>query len=379
MDDSTPTPLASFLIKVHSRCNLMCDYCYEYNSGNTSWKRKPREMSWEVYEQTLFRVREHSLKHNIQRQFFSFHGGEPLLRGVDFFRRAVDRARAVLRPEIEIGFGTQTNGTLLTADFALAFADLRIGVGVSLDGPRHVHDRYRVYSNGDPSFDIAMRGISHLLTDPGRRAFGGILAVINVAEDPVGIFEFLASLDPPQIDFLEPHGTWDRLPNGKQTADDTSYGDWLIMLFDHWFSGHHSGIPIRKFEEIIEHLYGGRGDVESFGLEPVNLVTIATDGAVEAVDCVKAACPDAEVLGLNVFDHSFDDVLEHPSIRARQIGERALADKCLQCEHKLVCGGGYFPHRYTRASGFRNPTVFCADYRKLIGHIACRVGEAVHG
>ncbi len=138
MDDFKPTPLASFLIKVHSRCNLMCDYCYEYNSGNTSWKRKPREMSWDVYEQTLFRVREHSLKHKIRRQFFSFHGGEPLLRGMDFFRRAVDRARAVLQPEIEIGFGTQTNGTLLTADFALAFADLRIGVGVSLDGPRHV-------------------------------------------------------------------------------------------------------------------------------------------------------------------------------------------------------------------------------------------------
>ncbi|MCX6620116.1 MAG: FxsB family radical SAM/SPASM domain protein [Acidobacteria bacterium] len=379
MDDFKPTPLASFLIKVHSRCNLMCDYCYEYNSGNTSWKRKPREMSWEVYEQTLVRVREHSLKHHIQRQFFSFHGGEPLLRGVDFFRRAVELGRTRLQPEIEIDFGTQTNGTLLTADFALALADLRIGVGVSLDGPRHVHDRYRVYSNGDPSFDIAMRGISHLLTDPGRRAFGGILAVINVAEDPVEIFEFLASLDPPQIDFLEPHGTWDRLPNGKRTADDTSYGDWLIKIFDHWFSGHHSRIPIRKFEEIIEHLYGGRGDIESFGLEPVNLVTIATDGAVEAVDCVKAACPDAEVLGLNVFDHSFDDVLEHPSIRARQIGERALADTCLQCGYKVVCGGGYFPHRYTRGNGFRNPTVFCADYRKLIGHIASRIGEAVHG
>jgi uncharacterized protein len=379
MDDFKPTPLGSFLIKVHSRCNLMCDYCYEYNSGNTSWKRKPKEMSWEVFEQTLVRVREHSLKHGLRKQFFSFHGGEPLLRGADFFRKAVERARTVLQPEIEIGFGTQTNATLLTADLAGTLADLSIGVGVSIDGPRHVHDRYRVYSNGDPSFDDAMRGLSHLLTEPGRRAFGGILAVIDPTEDPIMVFDFLASLDPPRIDFLEPHGTWDRMPAGKRSADDTVYGDWLVRLFDHWFNGNRSDIPIRKFEEIIEHLYGGRGEVESFGLEPVNLVTVATDGAVEAVDCVKAACPDAEVLGLNVFDHSFDDVLDHPSVRVRQVGERALADQCLGCEHKMVCGGGYYPHRYSRENGFRNPTVFCADYRKLIDHIERRVGEVAHG
>jgi uncharacterized protein len=357
----------------------MCDYCYEYNSGNTSWKRKPREMSWEVYEQTLVRVREHSIKHGLDHQFFSFHGGEPLLRGIEFFRQAVARAKEVMRPEIEIGFGTQTNATLMTADFAQAFADLQIGVGVSIDGPRNVHNRYRVYSNGDPSFDDTMRGISHLLEGPGRRAFGGILAVINVAEDPVEIFDFLAQFNPPQLDFLEPHGTWDRLPMGKSTPDDTVYGDWLIKLFDYWFSGHRSDVPIRKFEEIIEHLYGGRGQVESFGLEPVNLVTVATDGAIEAVDCVKASCPDAEVLGLNIFDHSFDDVLEHPSVRARQIGELALADRCLNCEHVSICGGGYYPHRYSRETAFTNPTIFCTDYCKLIDHISHRVGEAING
>jgi uncharacterized protein len=357
----------------------MCDYCYEYNSGNTSWKRKPREMSWEVYEQTLFRVREHSLKHGLTHQFFSFHGGEPLLRGIDFFRRAVERARAVLEPEIQIAFGTQTNATLMTADFARTLAELNVGVGISLDGPRHVHNRYRVYSNGNPSFDDAMSGISHLLAGDGRKAFGGILSVIDVTQDPAEVFDFLSQLEPPQIDFLEPHGTWDRLPNGKGNASDTSYGDWLIRLFDYWFDGHHAQIPIRKFEEIIEHLFGGRGDVESFGLEPVNLVTVATDGAVEAVDCLKASSPDAEVLGMNVFDHSFDDVLEHPSIRARQIGEAALADQCIGCEHKPVCGGGYYPHRYSRTDAFRNPTIYCADYRKLIGHIAVRVREALHG
>lgn len=336
-------------------------------------------MSWEVYEQTLVRVREHSLKHGLQQQFFSFHGGEPLLRGAEFFRRAVERARSVLQPEIGIGFGTQTNATLMTPEFAEMFANLGVSVGVSIDGPRHVHDRYRVHSDGTPSFDDTMRGVGHLLTSPGRQAFGGILAVINVKEDPVAIFDFLSGLNPPQIDFLEPHGTWDRLPTGKPTAADTAYGDWLIRLFEHWFNGPRTEISVRKFEEIIEHLYGGHGEVESFGLEPVTLVTVATDGAIEAVDCVKASFPGAEVLGLNVFDNSFDEVLEHPSVRSRQVGEHALAEECLNCGNMSVCGGGYYPHRYGRQSGFRNPTIFCADYRKLIEHIRRRVGEAVNG
>ena len=370
------TPLSSLLVKVHSRCNLMCDYCYEYNCGNTSWRKKPKEMSEAVYEKMLERVREHSLQHGVREQFFSLHGGEPLLRRLDFFRYAVTRAQKVLGPEIIVKFGTQTNATLLTEATVDLFAELEIGIGVSIDGPEQVHNKNRVYSNGRPSYQDTLTGLQHLLTERGRTVFGGILAVIDVSEDPIPVFEHLAAFEPPSIDFLEPHGSWDSLPMGKSTADDTCYGDWLIRLFDHWFDGNSRAVPIRKFEELIEHLMGGTGSVESFGLEPVSLITVATDGAIEMVDCIKASGPNAEYLGLNVFDHDFDMALAHPMMRQRQIGIEALAPICHSCELVWVCGGGYLPHRYGASNGYRNPTIYCADYRKLIQHIRSRL-EAV--
>lgn len=371
------TPMGSLLVKIHSRCNLMCDYCYEYNCGNTSWRKKPKEMSEAVYEQMLRRVREHSLRHDLREQFFSLHGGEPLLRRLDFFRYAVSRAREVLGPEIAISFGTQTNATLITAATVDLFAELGIVAGVSIDGPEHVHNKNRVYSNGLPSYQDTLFGLRHLLTEQGRNVFGGILAVIDITEDPVLVFEHLAAFAPPSIDFLEPHGTWDSLPIGKRNLEDTVYGDWLIRLFDHWFDGGSRTVPIRKFEEIIEHLMGGAGSVESFGLEPVSLLTVATDGAIEMVDCIKASSPDAENLGLNVFDHDFDMALNHPMMRLRQMGREALPSTCQQCDLVWVCGGGYLPHRYSVNDGYRNPTVYCADYLKLIRHIRSRLGKEI--
>jgi len=377
---SVRTPLTSFLIKVHSRCNLMCDYCYEYNCGNTSWREKPREMSWVVYTKALDRVLEHMLRHGRQKCFFSFHGGEPLLRSLDFFKRAVETAKVRFEAEgLSIEFGMQSNVTLLTPEGAATLAELGIGIGISLDGPAEAHNEFRVFADGRPSYDETLAGLKCLLTPIGRKIWGGFLTVINVKRDPVEIFEHLAGFEPPSTDFLEPHASWQKLPAGKSSPDDVSYGDWLIRLFDHWFDSERAKIPIRKFDEIIEHIYGGAGSLESFGLEPVDLLTIATDGAYEAVDCIKAAHPTAEKLGLNIFDHDLDQVLAHPMINIRQIGLDALSEVCRDCGLVAVCGGGYFAHRYSQENGFRNPSIYCADYRKLIGHILNRLPASVKG
>lgn len=370
--------MSSFLIKVHSRCNLMCDYCYEYNCGNTSWRSKPREMSWEVYEKTVSRVEEHAVKHGLDYIFFSFHGGEPLLRSPDFFRSATKHARNVLGARnIKIEFGMQSNATLLTEEMADTLAELQISIGISLDGPEPIHNEYRVYSTGESSYVDAVNGLRKLLDPQRRKIWGGFLTVINIKHDPTYIFDHLAEFDPPSMDFLEPHGAWNKLPAGKNTFDDTAYGDWLIRLFDYWYDTPRSRYPIRKFEEIIEHMFGGRGTLESFGIEPVNLMTIATDGAYETVDCIKAAHPAAEVLGLDVFNNSLDDVLSHPMIAARQTGLEALSETCVNCDLVHICGGGYFAHRYSPKTGFRNPTIYCADYKKLIRHIQAHVRQSL--
>ncbi len=109
------------------------------------------------------------------------------------------------------------------------------------------------------------------------------------------------------------------------------------------------------------------------GLSPVALIVVDTDGSMEQVDTLKSAFPGAPATGMNVFDHSFEEALILPPIAARQIGIRALADDCLACPVREVCGGGYFPHRYRPGQGFKNPSVYCADLRDLISHISRRI------
>jgi uncharacterized protein len=241
-----------------------------------------------------------------------------------------------------------------------------------MDGPPKVNDLHRRTLVGGES-GAAVEQALYLLR--GSPSFTGILCVIEPGSDPLEVWDYLASFEPPLIDFLLPHGTWDRRPARKQDAATTPYADWLIPIFDRWFGGDHSHIRVRYFEEIIRHSLGGRGGLETLGLEPATLLVIAANGDYEGVDTLKAVLPGAHVLGMNSYSHSLDDVLDHPKVAFRQTGAAVLADQCRACRHLDTCGGGYLPHRHGRGNGFANPSVYCADIYKLIGHICQRIME----
>ena len=86
----------------------------------------------------------------------------------------------------------------------------------------------------------------------------------------------------------------------------------------------------------------------------------------------------AAQMGLNIEKHSLDKVIRHPKIQQRLIGLNALSEKCLECRHRLTCGGGYFPHRYSKKNGFKNPSVYCEDYLMLFDHITSRLKEELN-
>ena len=220
-----------------------------------------------------------------------------------------------------------------------------------------------------------MKGLDYLRCNSGRKAWGGILAVLDVISNPKEQIDFFAEFDAPGIDILESDGNWEKLPPGKNSPESTEVGSWLIEAFDYWFK-YQSDLPIRRFDEIIEHILGGSGSTEYFGVEPANLITIATDGAYEAVDQIKGAFDGAEVLNLNLYENSLAEVVLHPSVQERLVGLNALSDQCLACRHRLTCGGVYYPHRYSKENGFKNPSIYCADYLILFDHIsACLKAE----
>lgn len=367
------TPFRQFLLKVHSRCNLSCDYCYVYEMADQSWRTRPMIMPAEVVTQASIRIAEHLRKHDLPEARVILHGGEPLMAGPEFFMKLVSEVRRTVPSDCDIDFGLQTNAVLLDQAFLDVLWEYRINVGVSLDGSRDANDRHRSYANGRGSYDAVANALRRLATPPYNSLYTGLLCTIALENDPIATYEALLDFSPPAVDFLLPHGDWSHPPPWHDSSGLSSpYADWLIQIFDKWYSAPER-TGIRLFEETISLILGGQSQLESIGLTPASVVVIETDGALEQVDSLKAAYPGAPATGLNIFDNSFDNALELPAFAARQIGVNALCEKCQRCKVRDICGAGLYSHRYRRGSGFLNPSVYCRDLLVLIRHIQQRL------
>jgi uncharacterized protein len=362
-------PLSQFVLKVHSRCDLACDHCYVYESADQTWRGRPLAISDEVISQTAQRIAEHAKSHRLDTVQVVLHGGEPLLAGRARLRRVVTALESALHGVCGLDLRIHTNGVLLDEEFCEFFAEHGVRVGISIDGDRGANDRHRRYADGRSSYDKVVRAIGLLRTTRFRHLYSGLLCTIDIANDPVVVYESLAALDPPQIDFLLPHATWDDPPPARTHEADERYADWLIAIFDRWLA---AGRPvgIRTFDSIISTLAGGESLTEALGLRPAVLAVIETDGSYEQVDSLKTAFDGAPATGLDVFGHSLDVVSQHPGITARQQGLAGLCRTCQECPVVASCGGGLYTHRYRSATGFANPSVYCADLLKLITHIS---------
>ncbi|MFD4760442.1 hypothetical protein ACFWOJ_16605 [Streptomyces sp. NPDC058439] len=211
-----------------------------------------------------------------------------------------------------------------------------------------------------------MRGIGLLRTRP--HLFAGILAVVDLANDPVEVHDYLAGFQPPTIDFGFPHGTHDDPPHRNDPAL-AEYGQWMSHVYEAWLAQPGLQHSVRMLEDIVALSSGVRSSVETLGLAPSSSVVIESDGSIEGVDTLRSVEEGASWLGLDVFSHSFDQALRHPKLLPRQHGVAALADKCQACPLVEVCGGGYLPHRFSTARGYRNPSVYCGDLEYLIRHV----------
>lgn len=364
-----PVPITSFLFKVASRCNLDCDYCYVYHGADTSWRKKPKFMSREVIDLALMRIFQHAQKHALANVNIILHGGEPLLLGYEsieyIFKNAIQRSENIC----SVGLGIQTNGVLLKQEIIELCENYGSTIGISIDGNEKAN-KHRVYKNGNSSYKDVDKAIELLnSTDEGKRVFGGLLTVINLDVDPIETYKSLESFNPKSVDFLLPDSTHDKFPYKKTSFTDTPYADWLIILFDFWFSQPNYKIRVRFFENIIALLFGGESSIESLGLSPINYLVIETDGTIEGADTLKIAFENAPALQKSIFETSIDDIIYHPSILSRMQGAKSLCKECSGCALVSICGGGHLPHRYSKAKGFNSPSVYCHDIAKLILHI----------
>ena len=356
------------LLKLASRCNLDCSYCYVYRMGDDGWKAQPKRMA----DGTMEAIgRQLAALVRVQEQPFSvvFHGGEPLLVGPSRFARLCGDLRNVL-PE-SCRFHLQTNGILLTDEIIRTCAHFDVRVSISIDGPARVHDSHRTDHRGIGSHDRVLAGIRKLVIHPlGANLFSGVLAVVDVSSDPIEVYEFLKSTGAPSIDFLYRDGNHQVLPVGKASFLSTEYGDWMGRLLDYYLDDQEP-TRIRVLDDMLKLLLGGTGCKEGLGLTEYGILVVETDGTIMKNDTLKSASRFADRFGTtrSILRDDLTDIVSSTEFLEYHHSQRPCAPECKTCPDLNICGGGMPAHRWSDELGFAGPSVFCADQRYLIEHM----------
>lgn len=360
------------LLKVASRCNIDCRYCYVYNMGDSGWSRGPKLMSRETCRATAAALAQ--LACDQGRSFaVVLHGGEPLLLGAARLDDVFSTLREALPAECAISI--QTNGLLISRQILDLCAQARVTVSVSLDGPRQVHDRHRVGFAGEGTFDKVLAGIGRLRDHPDAGfLFTGLLAVIDPESDPGEVYAFFKGLGPPSVDFIYRDGNHSRLPTGKASVSTTEYGQWMAALLDVYLADD-TPIHIRILDDMIKLVLGGVGSKDGVGLTDYGVLVVDTDGTVTKNDTLKSSFDGADRFPepWSVHTHSLGDILRSAAFAEYQAMQRPGCETCLACPELSVCGGGMTLQRWRDSNGYDNPSVYCADQKLLIGRIREKV------
>ena len=246
-------------------------------------------------------VREYALAGKLDCINVLFHGGEPLLLGAKYLEEAVQIISRNIPTNCKPIFSLQSNASLLDQNIVETLSRSNISISVSIDGEKSAQDRHRVFADGSSSFDVVTRNIrAFLLAHNTAHIYKGILAVIDLRDDPIRTFDFLSSMTSSGVDFLFPDGTHDDPPPGISREDfrtNSNYANWLIPIFDKWFSRGIRKPSIRFFENILTLLVGGRSDVEGLGEQSLSLLAIETDGEIQDSDVLSVAFEHAARFG----------------------------------------------------------------------------------
>ena len=360
--------LDTVLLKVASRCNLDCAYCYVYHMGDEAWRDQPKLMSAAVVRKVSAALGD---QYRLQDKPFSvvLHGGEPLMLGRDRLAALCESLRAELPHPC--GIHLQTNGVLLTEDVIDVLVRFDVGVSVSVDGPAAVHDRFRKDHRGRGSHARVAAGISRMMArEDARPLLAGVLCVIDPTSDPALVYETLKATGSPSVDFLVRDGNWEHLPFMKASPASTEYGSWLVRLLRIYLADP-SPPRVRLLDDMLRLVLGGPSQKEGVGETDYGIIIVEPDGRITKNDTLKAAHAGADQFRRppSIMRDTLAEVLASDDFAEYYAAQRPVSPLCATCPDLGVCGGGMVAHRWNEANGFANPTVFCADQRLLIAEM----------
>lgn len=351
--DSSLRTYALMAKPVGAQCNMACGYCYYREAGSAA------AMNDEVLESYVRQaIACHGLHATVE---FVWHGGEPLLAGIDFFARAIEYQKQYAHGRRIIN-NMQTNATLIDETWARFFYEYAFVVGVSCDGPKACHDAYRKDKAGNATFDTVMHGVG-LLKDAAVRA--DALCAVHAANvsQPAEVYGFLKEHFP-LIHFLpvcEP--TAQGL--SVESVNEQIYGAFLCAVYDAWRQDDPQIRPAIAQFETIEHACKGKpAGVCEFEALCGHAASIEANGDVYSCDRFT----DAQHLLGNLMCEPLSDLLE----QNRDFGmdkTYGLAPECLSCEYVRICFGGCLKKRFMQAPSGRPINALCGAYRMLFSRV----------
>lgn len=351
----------ALIIKVASRCNLNCSYCFMYNLGDTSYTKQPKFMNEATVDALLLRTKEYILKYKKQQFSFIFHGGEPLLASKEFYSSFISKANDLLEELSNVTFiyELQTNGVLLDYEWISLFKTLKIHPSLSIDGTQKAHDMFRVDHKGNGSYSQVLKG-AHLIKKHIQTL--DIVCVINTSENPEEVYKSFKKMGADSVNFLIPDYTHDNFAPEKNGS---LLSNWLIKLFNSWIHDKERyKIPmfigfINRFMRFQEHVRN-----ES------TVLIIETNGEIEAIDSLKACGENFTKTGLTILKNSFEDI-KRTQLGSLYFGDYTskLCHQCKECPLNEICNGGRLVHRYSKEKGFDNPSIYCYDLIDFIAHL----------
>ncbi|RSN00452.1 radical SAM protein [Streptomyces sp. WAC 01325] len=363
----------SCILKISSRCNLDCTYCYIYNKGDTTHLTRPRAMSLDVARAAIQEITEYASRNGITEAVVALHGGEPLLVGKSWMTRFLDDVVRMAPTDVRLSFTLQTNGVLMDADWLSLFASHGVQVGVSLDGPAVWNDRHRVNHQGKGSYSRVRRAIDLLVAQGAESPPWGILVVADPRFPGTEVFRHLLGIGVRNMDFLWPDYHHEEGP--PWNAD--LLGRYYIDLFDEWYGNADPRVRIRWFESLLRLILGGESQINALGAQPVTDVVVETDGSLEPLDMLRICGDGMTLTGLDVRKHPIERLRETELYRMGLKNQELLPDDCLRCPVYGLCGGGEMPHRWSKKDAFSNPSVHCESLLAVIEHIVGTVQKEI--
>lgn len=382
MNDNIANPFAKplyvMLKPAGAHCNLACKYCY-YLEKNKLYPTAQRHlMSDEMLEQF---TREYIEAQTMSQVLFTWHGGEPLLRSIDFYRKALSLQQKYAGGR-RIDNVIQTNGTLLTDEWCEFFAQKHWLVGISIDGPQPDHDHYRLTAAGKPSWQKVMQGIK-LLKKHGVE--WNAMAVVNAynANHPLEFYRFFKENGcqflqfTPIVERLTRHedgrtlaslADKDEIPLSEASVAPEQWGYFLCAIFDEWVRKDVGKIFVEIFDCTLANWMGISPGICAYSKECGHAGVMEHNGDVYS--CDHFVFPEYK-LG-NIRDHSLIDMLYGEQQQEfSRLKHSSLPRQCKECDMEFACHGECPKNRFMKDKyGDSGLNYLCPGYYHYYQHVA---------